>query len=69
MPVIDGFELARLIHEIDHEIKIICMSAFDIHGDDLIETEMDEYMQKPIHIAELIKVIQKHLTPQIALDT
>jgi YesN/AraC family two-component response regulator len=37
MPEMNGFQLAELIKQMDEEIKIICMSAFDIHDNDLKE--------------------------------
>ena len=61
MPGIDGFQLTKLIHQTDREIKIICMSAFEFYDSDLKATLIDEFVKKPIHITDLINVIKKHL--------
>ena len=61
MPEMNGFQLTKLMKQMDEEIKIICMSAFDIHDNDLIEIGMDEFLNKPIHIDRLIKVITDHI--------
>jgi YesN/AraC family two-component response regulator len=64
MPGMDGFQLAKLVYQLDKQIKIICMSAFEMY-DKLKEVEMDEFLKKPIHISQLIEVIKKHLSPQM----
>jgi DNA-binding NtrC family response regulator len=61
IPEMNGFQLTKLMKQMDEEIKIICMSAFDIHDNDLIEIGMDEFLNKPIHIDRLIKVITDHI--------
>ena len=55
MPKLNGVELARRLNEIDKNIKLILMSAFE-------QTDIDfslqhEFLQKPIHIETLRKKI------------
>ncbi|HEX9318126.1 MAG TPA: response regulator [Nitrososphaeraceae archaeon] len=64
MAGIDGFKLAQLVHQMNTKIKIICMSAFEMYDKELRETQMDEFVKKPIHITQLINVIRKHLVPE-----
>jgi two-component SAPR family response regulator len=70
MAGINGFELAKLVHQMDTEIKIICMSAFEMYDKEPSEIPMDEFVKKPVHINELINVIKKHmLTAQYKVST
>jgi DNA-binding NtrC family response regulator len=61
MPGIDGLHLAKLIHQMDSEVRVIFMSAFEIYDDRIKETQIDEFIKKPIHIAELVNVIRNNL--------
>lgn len=56
-----GFQLAKLVHEMDKEIKIICMSAFEIYDGELKETHIDDFMKKPILMTQLVDTIEKQL--------
>jgi len=61
MPGMDGLHLAKLIHQMDSKVRIIFMSAFEISDDNIKETQIDEFIKKPIHIAELVHVIKNNL--------
>jgi DNA-binding NtrC family response regulator len=62
MPGMYGLHLAKLIHQMDSKVRIIFMSGFEISDDDNIkETQIDEFIKKPIHIAELVNVIKNNL--------
>jgi DNA-binding response OmpR family regulator len=61
MPGMDGLHLAKLIHQMDSKVRIIFMSGFEISGDSIKETQIDEFMKKPIHIAELVNLIRNNL--------
>lgn len=61
MPDLNGFQVARAIYELDKKIKIICMSAFATFDNEINKTQMDEFLEKPIHINDLIEVIKRHL--------
>jgi DNA-binding NtrC family response regulator len=61
MPGMDGLHLAKLIHQMDSKIRFIFMSGFEISGDIIKETQIDEFMKKPIHIAELVNLIRNNL--------
>ena len=63
MPGIDGFHVAKLIHQMDKEIKVILTSAFEFYDDGIKEIQIDEFIKKPIHIAELVNVIRNNLLP------
>jgi DNA-binding response OmpR family regulator len=61
MPKINGLGLAKAIRQIDDEIKIMLMSAYELEQDQLKETEKDDYLKKPIHMAKLIETVKKEL--------
>jgi two-component SAPR family response regulator len=61
MPGISGIELIKRVCEINSDIKIMIMSAFDINGDDLKEIRVEEQVQKPIHMRTLAQSIEKIL--------
>ena len=61
MPGISGIELIKRVCELNTDIKIILMSAFEINGDDLKELRYDKHVQKPIHLQSLALAIEKIL--------
>ena len=58
---INGFGLAKAIRQIDDEIKIMLMSAYELEQDQLKETDKHDYLKKPIHMAKLIETVKKEL--------
>lgn len=61
MPGISGLELIQRVYRINQDIRVILMSAFEINGDDLKELRHDKYIQKPIHMRTLVRMIDKML--------
>ena len=61
MPGISGIELIKRVCELNTDIKIILMIAFEINGDDLNELRYDKQVQKPIHLRALVQTIDKLL--------
>ena len=61
MPGISGIELIKRVCELNTDIKIILMSAFEINGDDLKELRYDKKVQKPMHLRALAQTIDKLL--------
>jgi CheY-like chemotaxis protein/HPt (histidine-containing phosphotransfer) domain-containing protein len=68
MPEMDGFETARLIRQrergTDRHTPILAMTAYAMKGDRerCLEAGMDDYVSKPIRVAELHAAIAR-LTP------
>jgi two-component SAPR family response regulator len=52
---VDGIELAKQIKDIDKDIKLILMSAYD--QTDISPPLMHEFLQKPIHIEKLRETV------------
>lgn len=64
MPVINGIELAKRIKKLRPEIKVILMSAFEIHKEEwhkvLPSSDIDEFVQKPVKMSDLVDTIKKY---------
>lgn len=66
MPSVNGLELAKLVQQMDKEIKIVIMSAFELDKNQLKEIKKEDYLQKPMHVSQLIESVKKLLIePQI----
>ncbi len=61
MPGISGIELVRRICKINHDIKVIIISAFELNGEDLRNVRYDNIMEKPVHMRYLVQTIDKLL--------
>jgi two-component SAPR family response regulator len=63
MPGINGYELVKKTKDIDKQVKIVLMSAFEIHDKEfhnlLSDIKVDAFLQKPFHIQQLNEVIEK----------
>jgi DNA-binding NtrC family response regulator len=69
MPSMSGLELAKFVQQIDSEIIIIVISAFDLDTNQLAEIPKSEYLRKPIHINRLLESVKGMLNePQIITD-
>jgi DNA-binding NtrC family response regulator len=55
MPKLNGVELAKRINDIDKNIKLILMSAYD--QTDISPPLLHEFLQKPIHIEKLRQIV------------
>ena len=62
MPEMNGFDLVKNLKKIDTNILIILMSAYDtIDYSQLNGITINEFLQKPIKIIELLSTVEKHL--------
>ncbi len=56
-----GVQLAKKLKEINKDVKIFLMSAFEFnedHHSDLNETELKEFLQKPFHMQQLVAMLK-----------
>ena len=57
MPGINGYELIKQAKEIDNQVKIVLMSAFEINEREfhnlLPDIKVDAFLQKPFSIQQL----------------
>jgi two-component SAPR family response regulator len=63
MPGINGYEFIRKVKEIDKQVKVILMSAFEIQEKEfhnvLRDIKVDAFLQKPFSLQRLNDVIEK----------
>jgi DNA-binding NtrC family response regulator len=60
MPVMNGYEFVTKVKQINPDVKICLMSAFevsDIELDLLNSVKVDEFLQKPISLEKLTEII------------
>jgi YesN/AraC family two-component response regulator len=65
MPGMTGFELIRMIKQINPTTKVLLMSAFEINNNELLyalgSIMIDDFIQKPVSPRKLTSIIQKHI--------
>ena len=62
MPEMNGFELVKNVKKINTNISIILMSAYEnIDYSQLDDITINEVIQKPIKIMELLSTVETHL--------
>jgi DNA-binding NtrC family response regulator len=63
MPGMNGYEFVRKIKEIDNQIKVILMTAFEINDKEfhslLPDIKIDAFLQKPFHTQQLNDMMEK----------
>jgi two-component SAPR family response regulator len=63
MPVINGYELIKKAKEIDKQVNVVLMTAFEINYKEfhnlLPDIKVDAFLQKPFSIQQLNDVIAK----------
>ena len=63
MPGMPGFEFVRKVREIEPDVKILLMSAFEISDLEFSralpsDTKIDGFVQKPVSPKDLVRVIE-----------
>ena len=64
MQGMSGVQLAMKLKEINKDVKVFFMSAFEFnedHHSDLKEIELKEFLQKPFHMQQLVDMVEKHI--------
>lgn len=61
MSPMSGVELIARAKEIDSEINVILMTAFEMEGSELKEINTDEFFNKPIGMKDLVHVVKKYI--------
>ena len=58
MPEMDGFETAKSLKKINPDLYIIgCSGHDDTMKDKCLNSGMNNYLQKPVHLTELMRII------------
>jgi DNA-binding response OmpR family regulator len=61
MPGISGLEIIKRVSQINKEIKVILISAFELDGDNLKGIKYEDFIKKPVHLRSLAETIDKIL--------
>jgi two-component SAPR family response regulator len=56
-----GVELIAKAKQIDSEINVILMTAFEMEGSELKEINTDEFFNKPVSMKDLVQVVKKYI--------
>lgn len=68
MPGMSGIELLVKIKQINNDVNVLLMSGFDlgVTSSELKEIGMEEFLEKPLHIHQLLEAIRKYHQPVIS---
>ena len=63
MPEMTGLQLVKKINEINKDVKVLLMSAFELNsmGSDLKELTIEAFLEKPMHVNQLLSVVEKSI--------
>ena len=61
MSAMSGIEFIKKVREIDANIKVILMTAFEMEGSQLREIDTDEFFNKPISMNNLVQIVKKYV--------
>ena len=61
MPQMSGIELIKNINKVNKEVKVLLMSAFEMERGNLKELELEEFLQKPLHLEQLLNTVKKYV--------
>jgi DNA-binding NtrC family response regulator len=61
MSPMSGVEFIKKIKEIDSDVNVILMTAFEIDGNQLNEMNTDEFFNKPIRMNDLVSIVKKYV--------
>ena len=66
MPILDGYEAAKIIREKDKKIPIIAVTASAMKEDveKTLESGMNDHINKPIEVTKLYQILLKYAQPQ-----
>ena len=64
MPEVNGFEIARRVRDINPDIPVVFMTAFEINSSEFHQVfpslQVKEFLQKPFQIQKLIDIVKKY---------
>ena len=61
MSPMSGIEFIKKLREIDANIKVILMTAFEMERSQLKEIDTDEFFNKPIAMKNLVQIVKKYV--------
>ena len=61
MPEMSGIELIKRVNQINKNVKVFLMTAFELKNEELQELRMNEFLNKPIYTQRLVEMVKRYL--------
>jgi DNA-binding NtrC family response regulator len=61
MPEMSGIELIKRVNQINKNVKVFLMTAFEIKNEELQELKMNEFLNKPIYTQRLVEMVKRYI--------
>jgi DNA-binding NtrC family response regulator len=61
MPEMSGIELIKRVNQINKNVKVFLMTAFELKNEELQELKMNEFLNKPIYTQRLVEMVKRYL--------
>ena len=62
MPEMSGIELIKGVNQINKNVKVFLMTAFELKNEELQELRMNEFLNKPIYTQRLVEMVKKYIS-------
>ena len=60
MPEMSGIELIKRVNQINKNVKVFLMTAFELKNEELQELQMNEFLNKPIYTQRLVEMVKRY---------
>ena len=61
MPEMSGIELIKRVNQINKNVKVFLMTAFELKNEELQELKMNEFLNKPIYTQRLVEMVKRYV--------
>jgi DNA-binding NtrC family response regulator len=61
MPEMSGIELIKRVNQINKNVKVFLMTAFELKNEELQELRMNEFLNKPIYTQRLVEMVKRYI--------
>lgn len=61
MPEMSGIELIKRVNQINKNVKVFLMTAFELKNEELQELRMNEFLNKPIYARRLVEMVKRYI--------
>ena len=61
MPEMSGIELINRVNQINKNVKVFLMTAFELKNEELQELKMNEFLNKPIYTQRLVEMVKRYI--------
>jgi DNA-binding NtrC family response regulator len=61
MPEMSGIELIKKVNQINKNVKVFLMTAFELKNEELQELKINELLNKPIYTQRLVEMVKRYV--------